>query len=255
MRRIAIANQKGGVGKTTTAVNLAVGLARAGKRTLLIDMDPQANSTFALMGMREPKATTYDLLINNLSLREVVVPTSEKGLDLLPSDIDLAGAEVELITEIGGQTRLKARLAERSGSAYDFLIIDTPPSLGLLTINSLAAVEEVFVPVSASVFALKGLSQLERTIEKVRVNLQCPNLRITGALVTMFDYTNVAKDVLAAIRRRFGEAMFETVIPKNVKLEEAHSRAQSVFAYAPDSKGAEAYSMLVREVIDRGEET
>lgn len=252
MRKIVIANQKGGVGKTTTAVNLAVGLAKAGQRVLLADLDPQANTTFALMGPKEPKATAYDVLINNLALGEVIISTNEERLDLLPSDIDLAGAEVELITEIGGQTRFKTKLVESGDLAYDFLVIDTPPSLGLLTINALAAVEEVFVPVSASVFALKGLTQLEKTIEKVRVNLQCPNLRISGALVCMYDYTNVSRDVLAAIQKRFGEATFKTVIPKNVKLEEAHSRAQSIFTYAPHSKGAEAYALFTEEVIRRG---
>ena len=252
MRKIVIANQKGGVGKTTTAVNLAVGLAKAGEQVLLADMDPQANTTFAILGKKEPKATAYDVLINDMSLQEVIIPTSEKRLDLLPSDIDLAGAEVELVTEIGGQTRLRTKFATSKDLDYDFIIIDTPPSLGLLTINSLAAADEILVPVSASIFALKGIAQLEKTIEKVKVNLQCPNLRITGALITMYDHTNVAKDVITAIERHFGEVTFKTVIPKNVKLEEAHSRAESVFTYAPSSRGAEAYTALVEEVIKRG---
>jgi chromosome partitioning protein len=252
MRSIAIANQKGGVGKSTTAINLGVGLAMAGQRVLLIDMDPQANTTFAVLGVKEPNPTVYDVLINNLAIPQAIVATTQERLQLLPSDINLAGAEVDLITEIGGQTRLKMCLGEGLDQTYDYVVIDTPPSLGLLTINALAAVEEIIVPVSASVFALKGLAQLEKTIEKVRANLQRPTLRITGALVTMYDYTNVSRDVLAAIQKRFGDVAFKTVIPKSVKLEEAHSRVQSVYAYAPTSKGAQAYALFVEEVIQRG---
>lgn len=251
MRRIVIANQKGGCGKTTTAVNLAVGLARAKRRTLLVDMDPQANTTFVIMGWEEPPATTYDLLINDFALSDVILPTQEPNLDLLPSDINLAGAEVELIIAVGGQTRLRTKFEQAGDLSYQYVIIDTPPSLGLLTINSLAASYEVFVPVSASVFALKGLTQLESTIRKVKDNLRCSELEITGALVTIYDYTNVAKDVSKAIKARFGKATFQTVIPKNIKLEEAHSWAQSIYEYAPRSKGAAAYTRLVEEVIAR----
>ena len=251
MRRIAIANQKGGVGKTTTAINLAVGLAKVGRKTLLVDMDPQANATFAVVGHEEPPATTYDLLINDYEAGDVIIPTGQMNLDLLPSDINLAGAEVELITAIGGQTRLRTKLLSQSGLNYDFVIVDTPPSLGLLTINSLAATIEVLIPVSASVFALKGIVQLEHTIQQVRTNLNWPELHITGVLCTFVDHTNVAKDVVNALRERFGKMSFDTVIPKNVKIEEAHSRAESILIYAPDSKGATAYTAFVEEVIDR----
>lgn len=250
MRRIAIANQKGGVGKTTTAINLAVGLANAGKRTLLIDIDPQANSTFAIIGNREPSATTYDLLINDYTITDVITQADPLALDLIPADINLAGAEVELISAIGGQTRLRTRLARLTG--YDFVVIDPPPSLGLLTINALAAADEIIIPVSVSVFALKGIVQLENTIAQVRQNLDRDDLRLLGVLCNLYDHTNVAADVEKAIRARFGELTFETVIPKNVKLEEAHSRAESIFSYASSSKGAKAYTQLVREVINRG---
>jgi len=247
MRKIAIANQKGGVGKTTTAVNLAAGLSRAGQRTLLIDIDPQANATFAALGYTEPAATTYELLIDDTPLPAVIIPAGSLGVDLIPSDINLAGAEVELISEIGGQMVLRTRLAGLEG--YDFVIIDAPPSLGLMTINALATADEIIIPVSVSVFALKGIVQLEKTIEQVRRRLHRTDLRILGILCTMRDNTNVAADVEAAIRERFGDLTFETVIPKNVRLEEAHSRALSIFSHAPGSTGAQAYAQFTEEVI------
>ncbi len=248
MKTLAIANQKGGVGKTTTAVNLAAGLARAGRRTLLVDMDPQANATFSLVGYREIARTVYDLLIGGHSFESVLLRDVQANLDLIPSDIDLAGAEVELLSTIGGQNRLRARLGNMTGLSYEYVIIDAPPSLGLLTINSLAAADEVLIPVSTSIFALKGIMQLEETIEQVRVNLNRPDLRIGGILCTLYDHTNVANDVVAAIRERFGELALETVIPKNIKLEEAHSRGESIFEYAPTASGAVAYQNLVKEI-------
>lgn len=252
-RVIAVANQKGGVGKTTTAVNLAIGLANAGRRTLLIDMDPQGNATFAVLGPEEPSVTTYDLLVGNYSPEDVIVSSKYDGLDVLPTDIDLAGAEVELLPAVGGQTRLRTRLRGPALERYDFVIIDTPPSLGLLTINSLSAAGEVLIPVSASVFALKGISQLEKTLGQVQTDLEHPTLHISGVLCTMFDNTNVARDVVQTIRDRFGPVAFQAVIPKNIKIEEAHSRAESVYAYAPESRGAEAYGAFVREVLERKE--
>lgn len=251
MRKITIANQKGGVGKTTTALNLAVGLAATGRRTLLVDMDPQANTTFSILGWKEPAATTYDLIINDYAISDVVLATNIENLALLPSDINLAGAEVELISAIGGQTRLRAAFENASTLPYDYVVLDTPPSLGLLTINALSVSEEVFIPVSTSVFALKGITQLEHTIQQVRAHLRWPKLKVSGVLCTLFDHTNVAKDVVAAVRERFGEIAFETIIPKNIKLEEAHSRAESIYTYAPKSKGALAYSQFVEEVVSR----
>jgi chromosome partitioning protein len=252
MRKIAIANQKGGVAKTTTAVNLATGLARAGRPTLLIDMDPQANATYALSGPREYALSVYNLLIQDTAIDAVIVATAQPNLDLIPSQIDLSGAEVELISRVGGQTRLRTKLSELSPTAgYQYVIIDAPPSLGFLTINTLAAADEVLIPVSASVFALKGLAQLENIIQQVQRELNCPQLKIGGVLCTLYDNTNVAKDVLAEMRTHFGDLVFTAIIPKNVKLEEAHSRMESIFAYAEDSKGAEAYQQFVQEVINR----
>lgn len=250
MNRIVIANQKGGVAKTTTAVNLAWGLALAGHRTLLLDMDPQANATFAVLGPAEPQASTYDLLIHDQPIESIIRPTKDAQLDILPSHIDLAGAEVELISKVGGQTRLRTKLNE-ANLPYAYVIIDAPPSLGFLTINALAASRHVLIPVSAGIFALSGIAKLETTIVQVRRELNCPELQISGVLCTMFDNTNVARDALAELQRYFGERLFQTIIPKNVKLEEAHSRALSIYAYAPESKGAEAYQELVKEIMSR----
>jgi chromosome partitioning protein len=252
MRVISVANQKGGVGKTTTAVNLAFGLAKAGKSTLLLDMDPQANTTLAVVGMSEPEETIYHVLIHDLPLSQVILSSSQDNLSLVPSDIDLAGAEAELIGQIGGQSLLRNKLRSGLDRDYDYIIIDTPPSLGVLTINALAASREILIPVSASFFALKGLTQLEMIIAKVRDRLDAGDLDISGVLVTLYDYTNVAKDVYAFLKQRYGPKAFETMIPKNIKVEEAHSRSRNVYDYAPRSKGALAYAMFVEEVIKRG---
>lgn len=255
VRKIVLANQKGGVAKTTTAVNLAFGLAMQGKRVLLIDMDPQSNASFATIGVEERKLSTYDLLINDASVTDVVVETKQPGLHLIPSHINLAGAEVELANAVGGQHILRTKLAEHfeayGDESYQYVIIDAPPSLGFLTINSLAAAEEIIIPVSASVFALNGIAMLERTINQVRRRLNNPNLRVSGVLCTMYEDTNIAKDVLKQLRQHFGDSVFNAVIRKNVKVEEAHSRAESVFTYAPNSTGATSYTELVQEVISR----
>lgn len=251
-RVISIANQKGGVGKTTTSVTLAFGVARSNKRVLLVDCDPQANTTTSVLGTEEPALTIYDLLARDAELEDVVMQTPEDGLDLIASEIDLAGIEAELVGQVGGQTLLRSKFRTKLFRRYDFVIIDTPPSLGLLTLNSLAASTEVLITVSMSFFATKGLTQLERTVELVRERLDTPKLRIGGVVCTLYDNTNVAADVHEAIQHRYGDLAFKTVIPRNIKVEEAHSRGMSVFDYAPESKGALAYQEFVKELISRG---
>ncbi|MFO7698010.1 MAG: AAA family ATPase [Anaerolineae bacterium] len=248
MHIYALSNQKGGVGKTTTAVNLATGLARRGQRVLVIDLDPQANATYALSGSRILQHTVYGLLIGRQPLERVRIHAPQDGLDLLPADIDLAGAEVDLLSAIGGQTRLRSVLA-RLPSPYDYVIIDTPPSLGLLTINALAASEAVIIPVSVSLFALKGLAQLQDTISRVRQGLSHPDLRVLGILPTLYDHTRVAREVVRTLQDHFPGQVFSTVIPRNVQVEEAHRRPGALYDYAPRSKGAEAYERFVEEVI------
>ena len=251
MQIYAISNQKGGVGKTTTAVNLAGGLARRDHRTLLIDLDPQANASYAVLGPQEPGPTIYHALIGKQSLDKVISPSDQEHLDVLPADIDLAGAEVDLLSAIGGQTRLRAALGKLSRS-YEYIIIDTPPSLGLLTINALAAADQVIIPVSVSLFAMKGLAQLQETMARVRESLDQPKLSICGILPTLFDHTKVAKDVVRTLYEHFPEQVFKTVIPKNVKVEEVHSLQTCLYEYAPHSKGALAYDRFVEEVIAHG---
>ena len=246
---LAFANQKGGVGKTTSAVNVAAGLALADQRVLVVDMDPQANASYALTGKEYPDANIYHVLKETTPLRDICVQTPLEGLMVAPSDIDLAGAEVELLQAVGGQQRLRNSLAQLHDE-LDYIIIDAPPSLGLLTINTLAASTGVIIPVDCRFFGLRGIIRLEESIANVQKHLGV-DVQIYGVVCTIFENTNVAGDAVNAIRQRFGDKAFTTVIPKNVKLEEAHSRAQHVFAYAPDSKGAEAYQMLVEEILNR----
>jgi chromosome partitioning protein len=252
MRTIAIANQKGGVGKTPVSVNLSVGLALAGRLVLLVDMDPQGNASDAVLGYdAELKGSVYNLLMESkVSVNDVVIPTYQDGLHILPSDIELSGAEVELISAIGGQTRLANKLY-KSKIPYDYIIFDTPPNLGMLTINALAAVNEVIIPVSPSSKALKGITLLESTIERVRENLNRPELHISGVVCTRYGRHNVSRDVVEIVRERFGEKTFQTVLRESVKVEEADSRSQSIFTHAPSSSVAQDFAEFVKEVISR----
>jgi len=249
-RIIAIANQKGGVGKTTTAVNLAAALAGAGKRVLLVDLDSQGNATMGSgVDKRELNASTYDLLLGEASVVQVRVTTGE-GFDLLPGNIDLTAAEIALMSQDAREQRLKSALAPVVGQ-YDYIIIDCPPALGLLTLNALAAADSVIVPMQCEYYALEGLSALVETIEALRVTLN-PALEIEGVLRTMFDVrNNLANAVSAELTNHFGDKVFRTIVPRNVRLAEAPSHGQSILGYDRASRGGVAYIGLAGEVIRR----
>ena len=246
MTVIALANQKGGVGKTTTAINLGASLARRGRRVLIFDFDPQANSSAGL-GVRVQSGTTYDVVINDMPVADIVVETPIEGLVLAPANPGLAGADVELVPMLAREFRLK-RALESVRAAYDELLIDCPPSLGLLTVNALAAADEVIVPVQCEYLALEGLGQLTNTLELVRRNLN-PSLMLRGLLLTMFDSrTNLSQQVADEVRSHFANT-FKTVIPRSVRLSEAPSHGLPIAKYDPSSRGNRAYDELAEELI------
>lgn len=251
-RIVAIANQKGGVGKTTTAVNLGASLALRGKKVLVVDMDPQGNTTSGFgINKRTAAMTMYEVLIEDVPLAEIVVPVAHvQELSVAPATIDLAGAEVELVAAVSRETRLR-RALQPVADAYDFVFIDCPPSLGLLTVNALTAAQGVLVPIQCEYYALEGVSQLLRTIDMVRANLN-PDLAIEGVLLTMFDgRTNLSIQVAEEVKRFFPTQVYRTVIPRNVRLSEAPSHGLPVAIYDPKSRGSEVYSELAEEVLAR----
>lgn len=249
---ISISNQKGGVGKTTTAINLSAFLAIKKKKVLLIDIDPQGNASSGI-GVERSKIekNVYDCLINQVPIQEVVVPNEIKDLFILPSTLQLAGAEIELVNYISRENRLK-QLIRPVNELYDYIIIDTPPSLGLLTLNALNAAHSVIIPVQCEYYALEGIGQLLNTITLVKENLN-PNLSIEGILLTMYDKrNNLAKEVVEEIEKHFHGSIFKSIIPRNVRLSEAPSYGQPIAKYEFKSRGAKAYQKLAQEVIKHG---
>jgi chromosome partitioning protein len=253
MRIIAVTNQKGGTGKTTTAVNLSVCLASLGKKVLVVVMDPQANSTIHLgINSHELEASLYDLLVSpeTIEARTVIKKTDIKNLEILPSNLNLSTAEIDLVNAMGREYVLKDSLKPLAGQ-YDYVLIDCPPSVGLLTINALTAATEVFIPVQAEYFALEGMTKLLEIVDRMNKRLN-EGLRVTGIVITMYDSrNNICKDVAEKIEDYFKDRVFQSKIRVNVKLKEAPSCGQPVLIFAPDSHGSEDYSGLAKEVVQQ----
>lgn len=249
---VAILNQKGGVGKSTTAINLSAALGALGKRVLLIDLDPQGNSTSGIgIEKREIKNCIYDVLLRDVDIKDIIVKNAAKNVDVAPATINLAGAEVELVSQMARENKLK-RAAGSMRGFYDYIFIDCPPSLGLLTINALVAADKLIIPIQCEFYALEGVTKLLESQKRVKENLN-PSLDIMGVVLTMFDQRQkLAKEVVEEVRNYFGPIMFNTVIPRNVKLAEAPGYATPIIEYAPLSTGAIAYKELAKEVINRG---
>lgn len=250
---ISVANQKGGVGKTTTTVNLGACLASLGKKVLLVDMDAQGNATSGV-GVRKPdvKQDIYDVLVNELSIAEATIVTEHENLNIVPATLQLAGAEIELTSMMARESRLKGSLAEVKNQ-YDYILIDCPPSLGHLTINSFTASDAILIPVQCEYYALEGLSQLLNTVRLVQKHFN-PDLEIAGVLLTMYDArTNLGTEVVEEVRKYFREKVYDTIIPRNVRLSEAPSHGLPIIDYDPRSRGAEVYQALAKEVVDREE--
>ena len=249
---LAIINQKGGVGKSTTAVNLAAALGAAGKEVLLVDLDPQGNATSGYgIDKRDIGQCVYNVLLGETPVEDVILANVGKGVDVLPSTISLAGAEVELVNEMARENRLKNALGSLRGR-YDYILIDCPPSLGLLTINALVAADKLLIPIQCEFYALEGVTKLLDSMKRVKSVLN-PSLDIYGIVLTMYDSrTNLSKQVVDEVRSFFGNTVFKTLIPRTVKLSKAPSYGQPIIEYAPENKGTEAYNELAQEVIQRG---
>ena len=245
---IAVANQKGGVGKTTTSVNLSSALAKRGKKVLLIDTDPQGNATSGLGISKEIENSVYDVIVGDVEMEKIIEKTNIKNLSVCPSTISLAGAEVELVSMISREQRLKEKL-DVVKDKFDYVIIDCPPSLGLITLNTFTAANSVLIPIQCEFYALEGLGQLMNTVNLVKKHLN-KDLKVEGALLTMYDSrTNLSNQVVKEVSKYFGDNVYKTVIPRNVKLSEAPSYGMSITEYDARSKGAKAYDKLAKEFL------
>jgi chromosome partitioning protein len=249
-RVVAVANQKGGVGKTTTAINLGSCLAELGLRTLVVDLDPQGNASTGLgLNIRELDVTMYDVILQQAPIEDCIEPSEVRNLFIAPSSLDLAGAEIELVSAMSREMRLRSALND-IGTDYDYVLIDCPPSLGLLTLNGLAAAGEVLVPIQCEYYALEGLGQLLRNVDLVKRNLN-PDLDVSLIVLVMYDgRTTLAREVAAEVRQHFGDRVCESVIPRTVRLSEAPSYGQPINVFDPRSRGADAYRKLAREVAN-----
>ncbi len=251
---VSVANQKGGVGKTTTSVNLSTILAKKGKKVLLIDADPQGNASSGLGVDKEAQESVYDILINETDIVDVVKKTNIKNLFICPSNINLAGAEVELVSVMSREYRLKEKL-DVVKDKFDYIIIDCPPSLGLITLNAFTASDSVLIPVQCEYYALEGLGQLINTINLVKKHLN-RNIDIEGALLTMYDIrTNLSNQVVKEVKKYFNDKVYKNVIPRNIKLSEAPSYGMPITVYDPKSKGAKSYEKFAKEFLKNNEET
>ncbi|MFH1552905.1 MAG: AAA family ATPase [Candidatus Omnitrophota bacterium] len=250
MKKIAFCNQKGGVAKTTSAINIAAYLALKGKKTLLIDLDPQANATSGVgINKSEIERSIYNVLHEHIGLEQAILPTAIELLSIVPSDINLTGAEVELVNVMGREYRLKKALQEMQAN-FDYIIFDCPPSLGLLTINGLTATDTVLIPIQCEYYALEGLSQLIKTINLIKDNLN-GHLEIEGVLMTLADYrTNLTKEVISEVKRYFGDKVYKTIIPRTIKLTEAPGFGKPIALYDQNSIGAKKYEEVTHEILN-----
>lgn len=250
MNIFCITNNKGGVAKTTSAVNISYALAIAGHKVLLVDTDPQCNATYSLLGSLElSDKTLYDVLIDDTPINQAIVPTKHPNLTVVPCSINLSAADIMLASAHGRERRLERKL-EQIKEHYEYIVIDTPPQLGVLTINALVACTDVLIPFSLTTYSLIGVGILEKTMQELRDNLDV-KLPILGVFGCLDDHTNINQNVLDSIKVRFGDKVFNTVIPRNIAVEEAHNQTSSIFEYQPSSKGAQAYSELANEIMER----